>query len=309
MPHKERALPVGVLVIGLLVVLAAIGIVAGLWSKNLVINGTVETGDLRVDWEDPSCQDRHPWNDPDGSGSSIDDGEYLGKDVGWTTAEVNPDDHQILDLTVHNGYPSYFVDCQLEWRNTGSIPVNFAGFAFVAGGGLTGCDESVISGQLVLDCDQLTAVMANTIPQTDPGVLRTRSFKLHIEQPAEQSDCSATGDSIPGVLPWQIGGFAGGVDNHANNNAGLTCTSTQTYSFHLKLCVAQWNEAANLNQCVDSLQHEGPPSGPGDGDGIPYWQDTEGPPGNTNGVAGADDCTDGVDNDGNALTDAADPDC
>lgn len=37
--------------------------------------------------------------------------------------------------------------------------------------------------------------------------------------------------------------------------------------------------------------------------------DTEGPPGNSNGIGGADDCTDGVDNDGDGNTDAADTAC
>jgi hypothetical protein len=37
--------------------------------------------------------------------------------------------------------------------------------------------------------------------------------------------------------------------------------------------------------------------------------DTEGPPGNTNGLGGADDCLDGVDNDGSGAADAADPNC
>ena len=46
-----------------------------------------------------------------------------------------------------------------------------------------------------------------------------------------------------------------------------------------------------------------------DGDGIPDAKDTEGPLVNTNGIDGANDCTDGVDNDGNGLTDGADPGC
>ena len=37
--------------------------------------------------------------------------------------------------------------------------------------------------------------------------------------------------------------------------------------------------------------------------------DTEGPSPNTDGLAGADDCTDGVDNDGDSLTDGFDPGC
>ncbi|MGH2710410.1 MAG: calcium-binding protein [Actinomycetota bacterium] len=46
-----------------------------------------------------------------------------------------------------------------------------------------------------------------------------------------------------------------------------------------------------------------------DGDGKGDVCDTEGPPGNHNGVNGSDDCTDGVDNDGDNATDGADSGC
>ena len=39
-----------------------------------------------------------------------------------------------------------------------------------------------------------------------------------------------------------------------------TCTSTTagTYTFSLLACVAQWNEAATLDQCQSNPQREGP---------------------------------------------------
>jgi Ca2+-binding RTX toxin-like protein len=46
-----------------------------------------------------------------------------------------------------------------------------------------------------------------------------------------------------------------------------------------------------------------------DGDGKGDACDTEGPPGNTNGAGGTDDCKDGKDNDGDGKTDAADSGC
>jgi hypothetical protein len=46
-----------------------------------------------------------------------------------------------------------------------------------------------------------------------------------------------------------------------------------------------------------------------DTDGVGDVCDTEGPSPNTDGLAGADDCDDGVDNDGDTLTDGADPTC
>ena len=46
-----------------------------------------------------------------------------------------------------------------------------------------------------------------------------------------------------------------------------------------------------------------------DGDGVGDVCDTEGPSPNTAGLGGADDCNDGVDNDGDGLTDGAEPAC
>lgn len=46
-----------------------------------------------------------------------------------------------------------------------------------------------------------------------------------------------------------------------------------------------------------------------DGDGIGNACDSEGPPGNSNGISGVDDCIDVVDNDGDGLIDSEDPDC
>jgi hypothetical protein len=49
--------------------------------------------------------------------------------------------------------------------------------------------------------------------------------------------------------------------------------------------------------------------GDADGDGIPDTSDTEGPPGNRNGLGGGDDCGDFVDNDGDTRIDTGDSGC
>jgi len=306
MTNQKRGLPLGILAVGLLLTLAMIGVVNGLWSKNLVVNGTVETGDLNVDWLDARCGDENPWVDPDGSQAS-DPGEFLGKDVGWTEAGFNTDDHQILNVILFNVYPSYFVDCELEWQNTGTIPVNFTGYGFDWSRNLTGCEVTEIVTELVLDCDQLTVVVVNDIGQVDPGEIVSRSFKVHVEQPAAQSTCSATGSGVP----WQIGG-----PEPEDNLSGLNCPNVTRYGFQVKICVAQWNEDPNGDgivganpgdyvACADSLQHEGPPGGAGDGDGILDPDDNcpDVPNPNQNPEA-----CDGLDNDADGLIDEPDED-
>jgi hypothetical protein len=280
MINRKRALPLGVLVVGLLVVLATIGVVSGLWSKNLVVDGTVETGDLSVDWTEPRCSENNPW--PSGTNQ----GEYLGKDVGdfdWEIGDAEFGD-QVLRIKLSNTYPSYFVDCELHWINNGTIPVNFIGAAIVPGAGRppigpgpNDCHLVVAGANSALNCPQLTVRFIDGTGQVDPcddqdgdgdfdeddiALCRVaHSLEIHVEQPAEQSDCRARGSTSD---PWQI------------DRASLQCNpDTQvSYEFQVKLCVAQWNENASFPDCVDSVQHEGPP-GPGDGDGVPYWLDPD----------------------------------
>jgi hypothetical protein len=295
---NHRRLPLGLIATGLLLVLASFGIVNGLWSKTLEINGTVTTGDVNVDWSGFSFSDElcivglNPLFPCD----------FPPKNVGQGECHIDPADHQIMVVTASNVYPSYDFDCEVEFKNTGSIPVNFTGYGIVPGSGITGCVPLVTETltSLTLDCDQITIqfIDGSVGQQYDPGEEQGNSLKYHIKQAAAQSDCTA-------------GFFAGIPPVILPTVLDVECDpdTLVTYGFSLKFCFAQWNEDASFEECVDSLNHEGPPNGPGDGDGIPYYLDTEGAPGNDNGVAGGDDCLDGVDNDGDGFIDAADPGC
>jgi hypothetical protein len=267
-----------------LVALASIGIVNGLWSKNLEVHGVVETGDLSIDWTNPRCGELNPWPTGDIQG------EYLGKDVGWFEVDINPDDDdpdfgdQVMNITIHNAYPSYFVDCELHWYNSGSIPVRFGGASLTPGDGLNADDCDFIFGtnppSIQMNCPELTVIFSDGVGQVDPclpeDILVCRvahSLEIHVEQPAEQSHCAATGSGNP----WQIGG-PNAVNGPGDTLGALVCTGTPvSYSFELMLCAHQWNEDASFIECKNSLQHEGPPAGPGngdfDGDGIPDLTD------------------------------------
>jgi hypothetical protein len=271
MINKKRAVPVGVFVVGLLVVLAAIGIVSGLWSKNLVINGTAETGDLRVDWGpnttgvgDDLCTAFNPlWvldMDPQAPGNQSGCPGLVFKDVGKFECRIDPNDAQILHFSIRNGYPSYEADCQYHFVNTGSIPFHVIGFVVDPGSGLTGCGSDTNTDPEVVEilCDQLKiGYFDNLGDQVDPGQERSGSLKVHVQQPAAQSICAA--ESIDTGLP---GTSATGPAVIVNP---IICEETVSYEFDVKVCVAQWNEAATYPECVSSPQHEGP-GGPGDPD-------------------------------------------
>jgi hypothetical protein len=239
--RRKPALPIGVLATALLVGLATIGIVNGLWSKNLVILGTVETGDLNADWTTSSGSDgqgsldpcSNPWN-------PIDCDSFPHKDVGQLDCLIDDEDQQIVHFVVRNAYPSYEADCEVHFTNTGTIPWNVIGFAIDPAEGLTNCIIEAQGGQsLTVACDQMTIKYVDNVGvQFDPGDEGASSFIIHVEQAAAQGTCTGTGF---GTASWTT-----------------TCTERASYAVDLKACVAQWNETATFQQCVESPQHEGP---------------------------------------------------
>jgi hypothetical protein len=244
----------------LIIGLGMIGIVNGLWSKNLIVTGTVETGDLNADWD---CA----WTNDDGvnfvpptSGpcstvaaetgdSGLDprtiypDGSnpwgfsyhnpFVPKDVGECTVTIDEEDAQIASVVMTNAYPSYECSFTLALSNTGSIPFNIAGGAVVVNG-------NVPVEALGDDCG-LQQV------QVDPGEEQLLTCTLHVMQEAAQSDCTGTTDESSGHV----------VVTHNCNAAGQV-----RYTATAKVCVAQWNEEADFEACVLSEQHEGPDFAP-----------------------------------------------
>jgi hypothetical protein len=101
----------------------------------------------------------------------------------------------------------------------------------------------------VLRCRELSiAYFDNIGQQVDPGNEVSGSIKIHVEQEAAQSVCTAQSEEISEPLPQEpvIRVF------------GINCNPTVTYEFDIFVCVAQWNEAATFLECKTSPQHEGP---------------------------------------------------
>jgi len=252
----------GALFMGLIVVLGAIGIVNGLWSKNLVLEGQVQTGDLNADWD---CA----WTNDDGvttdctafvSTEAVGDAgldpdnydwpdfnntQHVLKNVGRCTVTIDsaatpPYGPQVAHVLIENAYPSYECTITLLLSNTGTIPFNFAGAVIHS-----------IDGNIELRNEDASTDGSGecTFPvegtQIDPGDEGTVTCTVHVRQTAAQSSlCNNTG--------WLTNplGFSLAKD--------FDCESTQTYSFVIEACVAQWNEAANFTQCKNSSEHEGP---------------------------------------------------
>ena len=283
----------GALFMGLIVVLGAIGIVNGLWSKNLIIEGIVQTGDLNADWDCAYTND-DGLSGPDGSDGlncteatdepagdtgldpnnfdwpNFNDWAHPAKNVGRCTVTVFDDGQgefgaQVAEVLIENAYPSYECTITLQLSNTGSIPFNYIG--------------ALIDIAEPIELWQDNCQLPNVGTQVDPGQELTVNCTVHVMQVAAQSsDCdnSDFDPSVDGDLDPEPGFPLDKV---------FACGEVADYQFSLMVCVAQWNEDPSsgtqpngpfdeddFNACKDSAQHEGP-GGAGDGDGIPSPQD------------------------------------
>jgi hypothetical protein len=159
----------------MLIALMAVGVSYALWSKTLYIFGTVDTGDLDAVWTSA-------FNfDPPGPPPSLDpnpDGTRKDKDVGWTT--VDGIGTQELIITVHNGYPCYFNDLQVEFTNVGNVPVIIQSITIIP------VDFALASDYGANDGELWVALINGIGTQLEPGDDAASSFKIHVEQCAEE---------------------------------------------------------------------------------------------------------------------------
>ncbi|MEM4570153.1 MAG: hypothetical protein QXE66_02465 [Desulfurococcaceae archaeon] len=104
-----------------IVILATIGFALAMWSETLLVNVTVETGEVDVKFSDWYCSDTGP--DPQAEGYHNEEG----KDVASCSIEIERVDEEgdVIKLLVKldNAYPGYTVDVYLIIDNIGTIPV------------------------------------------------------------------------------------------------------------------------------------------------------------------------------------------
>ena len=106
----------GLVLLAVVLALGVLGVGYAMWYEDLYIEGTVYTGEVYGYWTACYCFD--PGLDPNPDGSN------KGKDVGSTTCTIDPTDPRILYITVQNGYPCYWNDCEVEYTIGGTVPVH-----------------------------------------------------------------------------------------------------------------------------------------------------------------------------------------
>ena len=106
MKIKGKATTTGLLVMGIVIALAALGLVAGTWTQKLSIGGSVNTSGLDASIAFQSAQDNEN-----------------GKDIGQCDGQANAST-KTVDIVVSNAYPNY--RCEVTWTvtNTGQMPIH-----------------------------------------------------------------------------------------------------------------------------------------------------------------------------------------
>jgi hypothetical protein len=217
--RNKPFLTTGALFMGLILVLGAIGIVNGLWSKNLVINGTVETGDLNADWDAITLSDTglDPCTAATNPTGCV---GLVSKNVG-ACEYVSGIGTQIAVVAITNGYPSYECTITGAVSNTGTIPFDIIGANLIINNG-----NELGLNQLGEACTTPADPQVDPVPVTDPLTPFEEgdvSCTVHVLQTAEQGWTYYFAIEVC-VAQWNEG-VAFGTD---------------------------------FNECKDSDQHEGP---------------------------------------------------
>lgn len=147
----------------LILVLGMSGVAYAHWSETLYISGTVDTGELDLEFSSAVCNE-HP--------------EAEGKDVGHCEVVLidtdGDGDHDTVQLTITNGYPCYACDVVLDIHNNGTVPANLVEYDFDVTGDLAPWVEVSFSGTWdgfpqIDPCQTVTGVISIHIAQEDSG--------------------------------------------------------------------------------------------------------------------------------------------
>jgi hypothetical protein len=150
---------IGLLLLVVVLALGALGVGYAMWDKTVYIDGTVNTGEVDATFTDAWCSD-----------TGIDPG--YDKDVGSCSVIIDPEDNQLLHITINNGYPCYSCYIFYTITNTGTVPV------MVQDLWTNNPDPTKVTVQWQMDL--------YVGDQIDPGDSRTGSILIHVEQPADE---------------------------------------------------------------------------------------------------------------------------
>jgi len=155
----------------MMIALCLVGISYALWEKSVYVDTYVNTGNLDVVFSGVTNMD------PPGPPISYDpkDGTHRwDKDVGWTN--VTGIGEEVINVTLHNVYPCYYNDLEVEINNTGNVPVIIQNYTVIPDGFVVASGNGHNDGPLWIDWANGKG------SQLDHFDVAASSFKIHVEQ-------------------------------------------------------------------------------------------------------------------------------
>ncbi len=160
----------------LAIALSALGVGYALWSDTLTINGTVDTGNVGLEWSIEYAGDDEP----------------TGKDISSVCADIVGKE---LVIIVNNAYPCVNYTVVAEIHCVGSVPVHLTGIVFSGvPAGVTVTATPDVTGMQLHYCDSVT-VTINVHLDNSVDQLAQLSFSASVTAEQWNCACSVTWES------------------------------------------------------------------------------------------------------------------
>jgi predicted ribosomally synthesized peptide with SipW-like signal peptide len=110
----------------LVIALAVLGVGYALWSETLTISGTVQTGEVDVEFFTQSFEECVDVNGVLTCPEPPEKADAANCEVAWSNTATDPNDNgaNLLEVTVTGMYPSYHCKVSFDVKSTGNVPVH-----------------------------------------------------------------------------------------------------------------------------------------------------------------------------------------
>jgi hypothetical protein len=125
--YSKKALPVGTMFLVLVIALALLGVGYALWSETLTIQGTVQTGEVDVEFSTHPVEECIDINGVLTCPEPLEKADAANCTVEFLGGETDPNGDNganLLQVTVTGMYPSYHCKVGFDVTSTGNVPVH-----------------------------------------------------------------------------------------------------------------------------------------------------------------------------------------
>ena len=155
-----------------------VGVSYALWDKYLYIQGTIDTGTVEAIWTDVSGGDYGTQLDPEYGPA-----QYKDKHVGWTDLVEGLQSDKLV-IKLHNAYPCYYIDYEIEWTYIGTVPAHLVAVNIIPENFVLSSAYGADDGEIWIDIPFVEQDIGEQFHLSEGAAW---SLKIHVEQPAKQN--------------------------------------------------------------------------------------------------------------------------